>query len=179
MAKNIKTAYVMAALAMGLIGATTTARADSGDGEYHFTFTAGSVNQSVGYFDLNGAIANNFSGTTTINGFTGNILPTSFGNLGNGSGSIFEFDAYISGELSTSYYMGNLNHIGNTYEGNNGYQLVASLVGNSPGGSHSPSSGGAPSPEVNTLVGFLVVAGTMVFVKRRRDTKAEAEAATA
>lgn len=37
------------------------------------------------------------------------------------------------------------------------------------------SSGGAPSPEVNTLLGFLIVAGTVVFVKRRRGNKAEVE----
>ena len=42
-----------------------------------------------------------------------------------------------------------------------------------------PPRGEAPSPEVNTLVGFLVVAGTVVFIKRRRGTKAKAEDATA
>ena len=40
------------------------------------------------------------------------------------------------------------------------------------GGGHS---GNAPSPEVNTMLGFLIVAGTVAFIKRRRGTEAEAE----
>ena len=39
----------------------------------------------------------------------------------------------------------------------------------------NPGYGQAPSPEVNTLVGFLVVAGTVAFIKRRRGDKAEVE----
>ncbi len=40
---------------------------------------------------------------------------------------------------------------------------------------HPHSHGNAPSPEVGILLGFLVVAGTVVFIKRRRDDKAGTE----
>ena len=43
------------------------------------------------------------------------------------------------------------------------------------GGPPIPIQGDAPSPEVSTLLGFLVVAGTIAFIKRRRGDKAEAE----
>ena len=42
-----------------------------------------------------------------------------------------------------------------------------------------PTLAGAPSPEIDTLLGFLVVAGTVAFIKRRRGGKAEAEDAAA
>ena len=61
---------------------------------------------------------------------------------------------------------------GHTYggiSGNSGF--AASLFGPSGGGS-SPSSGGAPSPEVDTVVGFVIVAVTVAYIRRRRGDEA-------
>ena len=81
---------------------------------------------------------------------------------------------------SNSSYGGHYGGIG----GNSGF--AASFSGSSGGGfsgfssgGSSRSSGGAPSPEVNTLLGLFIVAGTVAYIKRRRGDETVAEAAAA
>ncbi len=67
---------------------------------------------------------------------------------------------------------GNLSYVGHTFGGISGSSgFTASFYGSSSGPS-SISSGGAPSPEVNTLLGFFIVAGTVAYIKRRRGDEA-------
>ena len=75
---------------------------------------------------------------------------------------------------------------GHTYgvvSGNSGFAASSGASGGgfsgfSSGGS-SRSSGGAPTPEVDTLLGVFIVGGTMAYIRRRRSDEAAAEAAAA
>ena len=192
MAKSIKAACVAVALAMGLLGTTAVWADQLANGEYQFSFrqTGGSIqagvqDEAVGFFDFNGGVYSNITGTAYgpvvetpgfINdaGVSAPIIADSFGN---------SIDFFIDSSIGSNTYYGTPIIVANISNPmvktpSHGYVLTASLV-EAFSGSSSPSSGGAPSPEVNTLLGFLVVAGTVAFIKRRHGDKVAAENAVA
>lgn len=90
------------------------------------------------------------------------------------------FYAYFMG--SPGQYMNQLTLMGNLTSSNGNYSGVVqtggynvagtgffeAMLSSSAEGGSGGSSGGAPSPEVNTILGLAMAAGTVAFLRRRR-----------
>ncbi len=189
MAKGMKAIVAAVALGTGLFGAARGVRADT---EYTFNYASNSQNSMTasGIFNLDGvnitSVKANFYGSNSVKDEVTLYLESTFGStIVSSSENSYNINAVFGykSENNSVWFQGILNKSDGKFsgdsiavvDGTSGkvstglFTAIADAIApTASSGGSSPSTGSAPSPEVNALLGFLVVGGTVAFLKRRR-----------
>ena len=184
MANLAKAALSIAVTSLGLLISIPSLMAD--ELGLQFTSKDPDVLDGYGVFYVNDTSI--YSGSGVFNDFGSPGTTYTFNSVS--SGSIFAYEGYIYADftsnnkssdydisLATSFSSGG--KFGNQVEAiitDHGFQKIDTIgyfdtpviSVTEPGSSGGGSSGNAPSPEVNTIVGLLVVGCTVAFLRRKR-----------
>lgn len=166
---------VKIAVLIAVFGFYTPAKADD---VYNFTLnsTSGSSLAASGVFTLSGAgLISSVSGVLDLPSYSINLTyshPVSYINNSN----MYAFFMSVPGQYTNSLTItGNITSNNGNYSGlvmtggsNIGGTGFFEAMLSSGSGTGGGSSGGAPSPEVNTFLGLALAASTMAFLRRRR-----------
>lgn len=163
-----------AVVALGLLGAAAKA-----DTTYNFDLQPGTVLglgnpfSAAGFFTLNGvggvtggSATLGFGGTTYTLGTTSGLIAASIVNL-TFSSAISNVTLNLQGRApgSSTSFSGSLIATATTPSTRTAETSVFSASAS------SGSSGGVPTPEVNTLVGIALAGGSVAFLRRRRGNR--------
>lgn len=186
MATGVRLTIAASVLGMSMLGSTGTVRADVYDFAYQsltgvdFTLSGNFstldtiINEGRSIFNYQGNIGE-FSidqNNSRFNALSG-VLGLRFNNYASLGPHISNFVGYLN-ESSNGIYVGKVKtsvEVDNENINSSGIfiaMLVDIATPSAPSHGGSSPSGSAPSPEVNTLLGFLIVGGTVAVLKRKR-----------